>query len=211
MQHPQQVSSKKLLKIHDIAEALNIKKFVIKLWEKEFGFDTEQPKGGQRLYSSQDLKIFQHIKELLHKQSMSIEEARLQIAQLYQVPATAATALSATTEVAEVVEEAIGSQDVWQAPLQEPIVSSANTYSAASQTTLSDQEVDAAIEGNSNGEMPEGHDVPALVMEELSALSEAIQPAAVPQCCANTKEILAGMQEVKERLLVLRKQLTKEG
>ncbi|HBS47594.1 TPA: hypothetical protein DEO28_04495 [Candidatus Dependentiae bacterium] len=59
-------------KVHEIAEKLHVKKHVIKIWEKEFGFENKNDK----YYTKQDFETFQTIKKLLHEQKLSIKEAK---------------------------------------------------------------------------------------------------------------------------------------
>ena len=48
--------SKKQFRIGDLAEELKVKKFVIRFWEKEFGIESDRSEGGQRFYTSEDLR-----------------------------------------------------------------------------------------------------------------------------------------------------------
>jgi len=72
--------SKKQFRIGDLAEELNVKKFVIRFWEKEFGIESDRSQGGQRFYTSDDLRRFLLIKDLLYNQGFTIAGAKKQLA-----------------------------------------------------------------------------------------------------------------------------------
>jgi DNA-binding transcriptional MerR regulator len=67
---------KKQFRIGELAQRLEVEKFVIRFWEKEFGVSTNRSDGGQRFYSEEDLSTFQHIKSLLYEQGFTIAGAR---------------------------------------------------------------------------------------------------------------------------------------
>lgn len=72
MEHvKQQASSKRRLKLGDIAEHLQVKKFVVRAWEKELGL---APEGG--LYGSEDVELFKKIKQLVLVEQKSIAHVR---------------------------------------------------------------------------------------------------------------------------------------
>ncbi len=66
----------KKIRIGDLAEQLEVKKFVIRFWEKEFDMDSNRSEGGQRHYSESDCKKFALIKDLLYNQGMTIAGAK---------------------------------------------------------------------------------------------------------------------------------------
>jgi DNA-binding transcriptional MerR regulator len=66
-------------RIGDLAEELNVKKFVIRFWEKEFNIASDRSSGGQRYYTLDDLHVFQTIKELLYTQGFTIAGAKKQL------------------------------------------------------------------------------------------------------------------------------------
>jgi DNA-binding transcriptional MerR regulator len=70
---------KRKFRIGELAEELNIERFVIRFWEKEFNIKTTRSEGGQRFYSQEDFDKFKLIKELLYHQGFTIAGAKKQI------------------------------------------------------------------------------------------------------------------------------------
>ncbi len=79
MQQQKMNMSKKQFRIGDLAEELKVKKFVIRFWEKEFGIESDRSEGGQRFYTSDDLRRFLLIKDLLYNQGFTIAGAKKQL------------------------------------------------------------------------------------------------------------------------------------
>lgn len=79
MSYQRMHETKKKFRIGDLAHELNIKKFVIRFWEKEFGLPSDRSEGGQRFYTEADLALFRKIKELLYTQGFTIAGARQQL------------------------------------------------------------------------------------------------------------------------------------
>ena len=69
-------TEKRKVRIGELAQTLNIERFVIRFWEKEFELDAERSDGGQRFYSEQDIKKFCLIKELLYTKKYTIAGAK---------------------------------------------------------------------------------------------------------------------------------------
>ena len=67
---------RKQFRIGDLAKQLNVERFVIRFWEKEFNLRGTRSKGGQRFYEGKDLATFEYIKELLYKQGFTIAGAK---------------------------------------------------------------------------------------------------------------------------------------
>ncbi|HZW61957.1 MAG TPA: MerR family transcriptional regulator [Candidatus Babeliales bacterium] len=63
-------------RIGQLAKQLNIEKFVIRFWEKEFNLSTNRSHGGQRFYSQEDFEQFKMIKSLLYEQGFTIAGAK---------------------------------------------------------------------------------------------------------------------------------------
>lgn len=70
---------KRQFRIGELAKKLDIEKFVIRFWEKEFDLPTARSTGGQRFYSEQDLETFTHIKTLLYQEGFTISGAKKQL------------------------------------------------------------------------------------------------------------------------------------
>jgi DNA-binding transcriptional MerR regulator len=77
---PQKVSmDRRRFRIGDLAEELNVKKFVIRFWEKEFAIQSDRSEGGQRFYTTEDLRRFMRIKDLLYNKGFTIAGAKKQL------------------------------------------------------------------------------------------------------------------------------------
>ncbi len=63
-------------RIGTLAQELDVPKFVIRFWEKEFAIKSSRTDGGQRYYTAQDLSTFKKIKELLYTQKFTIAGAK---------------------------------------------------------------------------------------------------------------------------------------
>jgi len=66
-------------RIGTLAEKLNVEKFVIRFWEKEFNIKSNRSTGKQRFYSENDFQKFATIKELLYNQGLTIAGAKKQL------------------------------------------------------------------------------------------------------------------------------------
>ncbi len=64
------------LRIGDLAEQLDVKRFVIRFWEKEFDMASSRSDGGQRHYDNTDYQRFSLIKKLLYEDRLTIEGAK---------------------------------------------------------------------------------------------------------------------------------------
>ena len=69
-------TEKRKVRIGELAQTLNIERFVIRFWEKEFELAAERSDGGQRFYNEQDIKKFSIIKELLYTKKYTIAGAK---------------------------------------------------------------------------------------------------------------------------------------
>ena len=70
---------KRQFRIGDLAKQLDVEKFVIRFWEKEFKLKPSRSEGGQRFYKEKDLQTFAAIKNLLYDQGFTIAGARKQL------------------------------------------------------------------------------------------------------------------------------------
>lgn len=74
--------SKKKFRIGELAKELQIKKFVIRFWEKEFALKSERSDGGQRFYTEDDLMAFGAIKQLLYDEGYTIAGAKIKLSEM---------------------------------------------------------------------------------------------------------------------------------
>lgn len=71
--------SKKQFRIGQLATELDVKKYVIRFWEKEFNLSADRSTGGQRFYTTDDLHLFRSIKHLLYNKGFTIAGARQEL------------------------------------------------------------------------------------------------------------------------------------
>ncbi|HJZ24464.1 MAG TPA: MerR family transcriptional regulator [Candidatus Babeliales bacterium] len=67
---------KRQFRIGELAQQLELERFVIRFWEKEFKIAPHRSPGGQRFYTEDDLKLFTHIKSLLYDHGFTISGAK---------------------------------------------------------------------------------------------------------------------------------------
>ena len=63
-------------RIGQLAKELNVERFVIRFWEKEFQLSSHRSSGGQRFYIQKDLDTFKLIKQLLYERGFTIAGAK---------------------------------------------------------------------------------------------------------------------------------------
>lgn len=69
---------KKQFRIGELSKSLEVERFVIRFWEKEFNVTGNRSQGGQRFYEEKDLERFRSIKTLLYEQGFTIAGAKKQ-------------------------------------------------------------------------------------------------------------------------------------
>jgi DNA-binding transcriptional MerR regulator len=73
-------AQKLFYKIGEVCEMVGVEPYTLRYWEKEFPFLAPQKNSaGQRIYSSDDLRLVERIKTLLYREGYTIEGARRQI------------------------------------------------------------------------------------------------------------------------------------
>jgi DNA-binding transcriptional MerR regulator len=70
---------KRQFRIGELAHYLNVEKFVIRFWEKEFDMHSIRSAGGQRFYYEKDIEKFVTIKDLLYQKGYTIAGAKQQL------------------------------------------------------------------------------------------------------------------------------------
>lgn len=70
-----QASAEKI-RIGDLAKILNVEKFIIRFWEREFGIKARRSAGGQRYYTNSDVQRIERIKHLLYNEGLTIAGAK---------------------------------------------------------------------------------------------------------------------------------------
>lgn len=67
---------KRKFRIGELATKLEVERFVVRFWEKEFSIKTKRSQGSQRFYDENDLKRFELIKRLLYEEGFTISGAK---------------------------------------------------------------------------------------------------------------------------------------
>ncbi len=75
-------NEEQVFRIGTLAEKLQVERFVIRFWEKEFSMKPNRTTGKQRFYTEDDLKKFTTIKELLYGKGLTIAGAKKHFAEL---------------------------------------------------------------------------------------------------------------------------------
>lgn len=88
--------TKKQFRIGELADRLQVKRFVIRFWEKEFELSASRSTGKQRFYTEEDYTTFSTIKQLLYSEKFTISGAKKQLSAEKCIPSTVATARSTT-------------------------------------------------------------------------------------------------------------------
>jgi DNA-binding transcriptional MerR regulator len=71
------VAKKLYYKIGEACKTLDIQPYVLRYWETEFrALSPSKSKSGQRVYSEEDLRVIQRIKELLYEEGYTIAGAK---------------------------------------------------------------------------------------------------------------------------------------
>lgn len=102
---------KRKFRIGELAEKLEIERFVIRFWEKEFEIKSTRSTGGQRFYDESDLEKFQLIKDLLYHQGFTIAGARKQLGQKRSTTKETKIIASKKTTIDEHVVEKLEKQN----------------------------------------------------------------------------------------------------
>jgi DNA-binding transcriptional MerR regulator len=84
-------------RIGTLAQELDVPKFVIRFWEKEFDIKSSRTDGGQRYYTAQDLTTFKQIKELLYIKKFTIAGAKDALQTRVHVPSASVVGSTKTT------------------------------------------------------------------------------------------------------------------
>ena len=67
---------KRKFRIGELANKLELERFVVRFWEKEFNIKTKRSQGSQRFYDENDLRKFELIKRLLYEEGFTIVGAK---------------------------------------------------------------------------------------------------------------------------------------
>jgi len=96
---------KRKFRIGELAKELDVERFVIRFWEKEFFIKATRSQGGQRFYHEKDLERFKQIKELLYDKGFTIAGARKQLKGKIHALATSTSIIASQKTTLEGSEE----------------------------------------------------------------------------------------------------------
>ncbi len=85
---------RKQFRIGQLAKKLDVERFVIRFWEKEFNIKPTRSEGGQRFYEEKDFNTFCQIKDLLYNQGFTINGAKQKLFKKSSDSFTAAPTIS---------------------------------------------------------------------------------------------------------------------
>lgn len=95
--------TKKQFRIGELAKRLQVKRFVIRFWEKEFELSPSRCSGTQRFYDEKDYEKFNTIKQLLYQEKFTISGAKKKLMgekkRITNIPAVVAEKVSADEHV----------------------------------------------------------------------------------------------------------------
>ena len=88
--------SKRQYRIGEVAKRLNLKKFVLRFWEKELNLTPHRSTGGQRFYQEEDFETFKKVKELLYERKFTLAGAKKELDSLKKTKQTTVVATQKT-------------------------------------------------------------------------------------------------------------------
>jgi len=106
-------ASSEKLRIGEVAKKLNIERFVIRFWEREFGIKSHRSSGGQRFYDIKDMQLISLIKELLYDNGLTIAGAKKYLEQHRTVRSARKTLIAAKLDTEQ-------TKDPHAAPITSP-------------------------------------------------------------------------------------------
>lgn len=101
---------KRKFRIGELADKLQLERFVVRFWEKEFHLKTKRSEGSQRFYDENDLKKFESIKRLLYEEGFTIVGAKKKLKEK-SVPKNKAIIASQKTTMEEAPKTAAPSTE----------------------------------------------------------------------------------------------------
>ena len=90
--NPAHPTSKRSYRTNEVCQLTDTQPYVLRFWESEFPQLSPQRRGGQTVYSSEDVDVVMRIKRLLYDEEYTIEGARKRLEQELSGEIDAATA-----------------------------------------------------------------------------------------------------------------------
>ncbi len=192
---------KNKLKVGDVARKLNIKKNVIRFWEKEFGFRSKENKN-EKYYTQEEFNTFAIIKKMVHDKGMPISEAKTKLQTV--LPAEKTSPLKESTKKSFTEKEPLENKLAKQLPaeikqpLQEKVKATPkSTNKAAVRTEM--QKASPEIKPQKE----------ALIKKEAKQKEVKIQTKIVEKVVEIEKPVPYVPQEFLNQLHLLKEQLIK--
>jgi DNA-binding transcriptional MerR regulator len=88
---------KRKFRIGELAKKLELERFVVRFWEKEFSIKTKRSQGSQRFYDENDLRKFELIKRLLYEEGFTIVGAKKKLKEKFSTKNESIIASQKTT------------------------------------------------------------------------------------------------------------------
>jgi len=88
---------KRKFRIGELAKKLELERFVVRFWEKEFSIKTKRSQGSQRFYDENDLRKFELIKRLLYEEGFTIVGAKKKLKEKTSIKGESIIASQKTT------------------------------------------------------------------------------------------------------------------
>src|SRR5438105_13996516 len=88
---------KRKFRIGELAQKLELERFVVRFWEKEFSIKTKRSQGSQRFYDENDLRKFELIKQLLYEEGFTIIGAKKKLKEKTPIKSESIIASQKTT------------------------------------------------------------------------------------------------------------------
>jgi len=88
---------KRKFRIGELAKKLELERFVVRFWEKEFSIKTKRSQGSQRFYDENDLRKFELIKRLLYEEGFTIIGAKKKLKEKITIKTESIIASQKTT------------------------------------------------------------------------------------------------------------------
>lgn len=190
MEHlKQQANSKRKLKLGDIAEHLQVKKFIVRTWEKELGLAPQS--GG---YDADGVELFKKIKQLVVVEQQSLDHVR-QIIGASKISSTIQPAMFEHKD-----KEYIVTNNLEMAPIEEITEVEEQLCSALVCPTIRETEVEiaAAIAVVENTPLEQEY-----VLAEVLQASQENTPLMTQATTSNQQQFFAELEFFKQELIRL--------
>lgn len=131
---------KPFYKIGEACKLLDVQPYVLRYWEREFPFlAAGETRGGQRVYSAEDVTVIRRIKTLLYEEGYTIAGAKRKLESELGDGGTAAGVAAAESAGAELAAELDEADAPAALPFPPPLVATATDAPGALDTAASER------------------------------------------------------------------------